>query len=157
MNCIEPLHCLVSDQRPVLLRLEPPASGFSKPMIKITYWKLVSIALEKVDTPAVNNIPDVIETRDEIDSSKGALINHIQKVVKRCLREVLKSVDRQKLPAGALELLRAKNAALHHAYAHSSRENRSRVRALQRRARARMMEVKNEEWSNLMEDITSSH
>ncbi|GBP87584.1 RNA-directed DNA polymerase from mobile element jockey [Eumeta japonica] len=118
VDCIEPIYRLVSDHRPVLLRLGPPAGGWPKPMIKITDWKRVSTALEEVDTPALNNIPDVIETTDEIDSSIGALTNHIRTVVKKCSREVPASVDRRKLPADALELLRAKNAALRLAYAY---------------------------------------
>ncbi|GBP40816.1 Probable RNA-directed DNA polymerase from transposon BS [Eumeta japonica] len=157
LHCIEALHCLDSDHRPVLLRMGPPAGGLPKPMSKVTDWKRVSTALEEIDTPALNNIPDVIQTTDEIDSSIGALTNHIQKVVKRCSREVPAAVDRRKVPADALELIRAKNAALRHAYAYPTSENRSRARALQRRVRARMSEVKNEEWSNLMEDITPSH
>ncbi|GBP73429.1 Probable RNA-directed DNA polymerase from transposon X-element [Eumeta japonica] len=157
VGCIEPIHRLDSDHRPVLLRLGPPAGGCPKPMIKITDWKRVSTALEEIDTPALNNIPVVIETTDEIDSSIGALTNHIKKVVKKCSREVPASVDRRKLPADALELLRAKNAALRLAYAYPTRENRSKARALQRRVRARMFEVKNEEWSNLMEDISPTH
>ncbi|GBP94792.1 Probable RNA-directed DNA polymerase from transposon BS [Eumeta japonica] len=157
VGCIEPIHRLDSDHRPVLLRLGPPTGGCPKPMIKITDWKRVSTALEEIDTPALNNIPDVIETTDEIDSSIGALTNHIRTVVKKCSREVPESIDRRKLPADALELLRAKNAALRLAYAYPSRENRSKARALQRRARARMFEVKNEEWSNLMEDISPTH
>ncbi|GBP19322.1 Probable RNA-directed DNA polymerase from transposon BS [Eumeta japonica] len=120
-------------------------------------WKRLSTALEEVDTSALNNIPDVIETTDEIDSSLGALTNHIRTVVKRCSRVVPASVDHRKLPADALELLRAKNATLSHAYAYLSRENKSRARALQRHVRARMIEVKNEEWSNLMEDIFPTH
>ncbi|GBP37385.1 Probable RNA-directed DNA polymerase from transposon BS [Eumeta japonica] len=85
----------------------------------------------------------------------GALTNHIQKVVKSCSREVRAAVDGRRMPADALELLRAKNAALRHAYAYPASENRSRGRALH--VRARMLEVKNEERSNLMEDITPSH
>ncbi|GBP06514.1 hypothetical protein EVAR_4632_1 [Eumeta japonica] len=133
------------------------AGGYPKPMIKISNGKKVSTALKEVDTPALNNIPYVIDTTNEIDTSIGALTNHIRKVVKRCLREFSASVDRQKLPANALELLRTKNAALRHAYAYPSRENRSRVRARKRRVRARMIEVINEEWSNLMENITPTH
>ncbi|GBP67562.1 RNA-directed DNA polymerase from mobile element jockey [Eumeta japonica] len=157
VGCIEPIHRLDSDHRPVLLRLGPPTGGCPKPMIKITDWKRLSTALEEVDTPALNNIPDVIETTDEIDSSIGALTNHIRTVIKKRSREVPESIDRRKLPADALELLRAKNAALRLAYAYPTRENRSKARALQRRVRARMFEVKNEEWSNLMEDISPTH
>ncbi|GBP67598.1 Probable RNA-directed DNA polymerase from transposon X-element [Eumeta japonica] len=157
LHCIEALHCLDSDHRPVLLRMGSPASGLPKPMTKVTDWKRVSTALEEIDTPALNNIPDVIQTTDEIDSSIGALTNHIQKAVKRCSRDVPAAADRRRMPADTLELIRPKNAALRHAYAYPTRQNRSRARALQRRVRARMLEVKNEEWSNLMEDITPSH
>ncbi|GBP88003.1 hypothetical protein EVAR_60008_1 [Eumeta japonica] len=145
------------DHRPVLLRMGPPAGGYPEPIIKITDWKKVSTALEKVDTLALNNIPDVIKTTDEIENSIGALTNLIKKVVKRCSREVPTSVDCRKLLADVLELLRAKNVSLRNAYAYPSRENRSRARALQHRVRARMMDVKNEKWSNLMEDTTPSH
>ncbi|GBP27707.1 RNA-directed DNA polymerase from mobile element jockey [Eumeta japonica] len=105
VDCIEPIHRLVSDHRPVLLR------GSYQP---------------------------------HEDGGKEVLAEG-------------SSVDRRKLPADALELLRAKNAALRLAYAYPSRENRSRTRALQRRVRARMIEVKNKEWSNLMEDISPTH
>ncbi|GBP88724.1 Nucleic-acid-binding protein from transposon X-element [Eumeta japonica] len=134
VDCIEPIYRLVSDHRPVLLRLGPPTGGFPKPMIKITDWKRVSTVLEEVDTPALNTIPDVIETTDEIDSSIKALTNYIMTVVKKHSWEVPASVDRRKLPADALELLRAKNAALRLAYVYPSREKRFRARALQRRA-----------------------
>ncbi|GBP71322.1 Probable RNA-directed DNA polymerase from transposon X-element [Eumeta japonica] len=130
VHCIEPIHRLVSDHRPVLLRLGPPTGGYPKPTIKITDWKRVSTALEEAYTPVLNNIPDVIETTDEIDSSIGALTNHIRTVVERFSRVVSASVDRRKLPTDALELLRAKNTALCHAYAYPFRENRSRARAL---------------------------
>ncbi|GBP34182.1 RNA-directed DNA polymerase from mobile element jockey [Eumeta japonica] len=115
--------CAVSnpgDHRPVLLRLGPPG-GCPKPMIKITEWKRVSTALEEVDTPALNTIPDVIETTDEIDSSIGSHQPH-QDGGQEVLAEVPASVDRRKLPADALELLRTKNAALRLAYAYPSRE-----------------------------------
>ncbi|GBP29528.1 Probable RNA-directed DNA polymerase from transposon BS [Eumeta japonica] len=79
LHCIEALHCLDSDQRPFILRMGPPAGGLPKPMSKVTDWKRVSTALEEIDTPALNNIPDVVQTPDEIDSSIGALTNHIQK------------------------------------------------------------------------------
>ncbi|GBP51187.1 hypothetical protein EVAR_98011_1 [Eumeta japonica] len=135
----------------------PRAGGLPKPMIIITDWKRVSTTLKEIDIPALNNIPDVIQMTDEIDTSIGALTNHIQKVVKSCSREAPAAVDRRKLPADALDLLRAKNAPLRHAYADSTRENRSKTRALQRRVRACILEVRNEEWSNLMKDITPSH
>ncbi|GBP79734.1 Probable RNA-directed DNA polymerase from transposon BS [Eumeta japonica] len=63
---------------------------------------------------------------DEIDTAIRALTNHIKKVVKRCSPEVPASVDRRNLPADALDLLRAKNAALRHAYAYPSRGNLAR-------------------------------
>ncbi|GBP83469.1 hypothetical protein EVAR_65115_1 [Eumeta japonica] len=79
----------------------------------------MSTALEEIDTPALNNIPDIIETTDEVDTSIGTLTNYIQKVVKSCSREFPVTVDHRRLPADALDLLanaaQAKNAALCHA------------------------------------------
>ncbi|GBP36002.1 hypothetical protein EVAR_29129_1 [Eumeta japonica] len=65
----------------VLLRTGSPAGVCPKPTIKVTEWKRVSTVLEEVDTPALNNIPDIIETTDEINSAIGALTNHIRTVV----------------------------------------------------------------------------
>ncbi|GBP67664.1 hypothetical protein EVAR_98720_1 [Eumeta japonica] len=64
LHCIEALHCLDSDQRSVLLRMGPPAGGLPKLMTKVTDWKRVSTALEEINTPSLNNIPDVIQTTD---------------------------------------------------------------------------------------------
>ncbi|GBP85533.1 hypothetical protein EVAR_53758_1 [Eumeta japonica] len=52
---------------------------------------------------------------------------HLTTMVERCLRVVPASVNRRKLPANTLELLRAKKAALRHACAYPSRDNRSRA------------------------------
>ncbi|GBP16712.1 Protein FAM200B [Eumeta japonica] len=103
---------------------------------------------------------------DRTDAPLGGTVINYKRSLQCCpidlpnlinIEEVLASVDRRKLPADALELLRAKNAALHHAYAYPSREDKSKARAVQRRTKAHMTEVKNEEWSNLIEDITLSH
>ncbi|GBP67193.1 hypothetical protein EVAR_42072_1 [Eumeta japonica] len=66
-------------------------------------------------------------------------------------------VHRRKLLADALELLRAKNVVLRRAHTYPIAENRSRAWALRRSVKARMKEIRNEEWSNLMEEITTSH
>ncbi|GBP95907.1 Probable RNA-directed DNA polymerase from transposon X-element [Eumeta japonica] len=126
VDCIEPIYRLVSDHRPVLLRLGPPAGGWPKPMIKSQTGKEYRPRLKSI-LPH-NNIPDVIETTDEIDSSIG-LSPTTSGRWSRSAREVPASVDRRKLPADAFELLRAKNAALRLAYAYPSRENRSRARS----------------------------
>ncbi|GBP59013.1 hypothetical protein EVAR_15014_1 [Eumeta japonica] len=59
------------------------------------------------------------------------------------LREIPASSDNRKLPAYVLELLRAKNAALRRASAYPAAEYRIRARALQRRVRARIQEIRN--------------
>ncbi|GBP60466.1 RNA-directed DNA polymerase from mobile element jockey [Eumeta japonica] len=86
LNRIETLQKLTSDHRPVLLKMGPPDGGRPNPTCKITDWKRVSTALEKIDTPPLNSIPDNIRTTDEIDSAIGALTSHIRTVVKRCER-----------------------------------------------------------------------
>ncbi|GBP37862.1 RNA-directed DNA polymerase from mobile element jockey [Eumeta japonica] len=157
LNQIETLHKLTSDHRPVLLKMGPPDGGRPNPTRKITDWKRVSTALEKIDTPPLNSIPDNIRTTDEIDSAIGALTNHIRTVVEKCEREVPASSDRRKFPPDILELIRAKNKALRRASAYPTPEYRSRARALQREVKARVQEFRNECWSDLMEEIRPSH
>ncbi|GBP48475.1 RNA-directed DNA polymerase from mobile element jockey [Eumeta japonica] len=157
LNCIEPLHRLLSDHRPVLLKIGPPDNGRLISTIKITDWKRVSTAFEKIDTPPLNNIPDDIRTTEEIDHAIGALTNHVRTVVGKCERKVPASSDRQKFPPDIFELIRAKNAALRRASAYPTPECRSRARALQREVKARVQEFRNESWSDLMEEIRPSH
>ncbi|GBP16706.1 hypothetical protein EVAR_13329_1 [Eumeta japonica] len=54
-------------------------------------------------------------------------------MAKSCSREASAAIDRRKLPADTLDALRAKNAALRHAYAYPSRENRSKAWCLRKR------------------------
>ncbi|GBP08471.1 RNA-directed DNA polymerase from mobile element jockey [Eumeta japonica] len=135
LNCIKTLHCLLSDHRPVLLKMRLSDGGSPNPTLKITDWKRVSNILEKIDTPSFNSIPDDIGTTDEIDSAKGFLTNHVRSVVENSGWEVPASSDRRKLPTDVLELIRAKNTALRRASAYSTAEHRSRARVLQSRVR----------------------
>ncbi|GBO99281.1 hypothetical protein EVAR_543_1 [Eumeta japonica] len=48
--------------------------------IKITDWKKVSTAFEKIDTPPLNSIPDDIRTTKQIDHAIGALTSHVRTV-----------------------------------------------------------------------------
>ncbi|GBP60591.1 RNA-directed DNA polymerase from mobile element jockey [Eumeta japonica] len=157
LNSIETLHRLSSDHRPVLLKMGPPDGGRPISTTKITNWKRVSTAFEKIDTPPLNSIPDDIRTTEQIDHAIGALTSHVRTVVKRCEREVPASSDRWKFPPDILELIRAKNKALRRASAYPTPEYRSRARALQREVKAHVQEFRNESWSDLMEEITPSH
>ncbi|GBP06874.1 hypothetical protein EVAR_92771_1 [Eumeta japonica] len=109
------------------------------------------------DTPILNNIPDNIETTDEIDYTIGALTNHIATVVENSSREVSAADSRQKLLEDVRVLLRAKNAAMRRASAYPTCENRSCARALQRKVKARIQKFKNDKWSTLIEEITPNH
>ncbi|GBP67506.1 RNA-directed DNA polymerase from mobile element jockey [Eumeta japonica] len=119
--------------------------------------KKVSIALEEIDTPAINKIPNEIESTNDIDNATGTLTSHITKVVKNCLRKVPVNSDHRKLPASVRKLMRAKNAALRRASDFPTPANRSYERALQRKVRERVREVRNDNWSALMEEITPTH
>ncbi|GBP31631.1 hypothetical protein EVAR_84077_1 [Eumeta japonica] len=110
-NGIETIHGLTSDHRPVMLKMGPPDGGRSIPIRKITNWKRVSTALEEIDTPNLNSIPNDIASTDEIDFAIGALTNHVRTVVEVSEREVPASSDRRKCPPDILELIRAKNAS----------------------------------------------
>ncbi|GBP62300.1 hypothetical protein EVAR_48473_1 [Eumeta japonica] len=142
---------------PVLLRTGPPDGGSPNRFLKITDWKRMSTVLEKIDTPSLNSIPDYISTTDDIDSAIGTLTNHVRTVVEKSRREVPASLDRRRLPSDVLELMRAKNAALRRASEYPNAQHRFRARALQCRVRARVEEVRNENWSDLMEEITPLH
>ncbi|GBP82724.1 Probable RNA-directed DNA polymerase from transposon BS [Eumeta japonica] len=131
----------------------PPDGGRPIPIRKITDWKRVSTALEKIDTPNLNSIPNDIASTDEIDFAIGALTNHVRTVVEESEREVPASSDRRK--PDILELIRAKTQ-LCRASAYPTPEYRSRARALQREVKARVREFRNESWSDLMEEIKPS-
>ncbi|GBP83891.1 hypothetical protein EVAR_36539_1 [Eumeta japonica] len=129
VRCIETLQNLNSDHRPVLLKIGPP-DGEQPPKNKtITSWRKVSLLLEETDTPILNNIPDNIETTDEIDYAIGALTNHIATVIEDSSREVPAADSRRKLPEDVRVLLKAKNAAMRRASAYPTCENRSCARA----------------------------
>ncbi|GBP62438.1 RNA-directed DNA polymerase from mobile element jockey [Eumeta japonica] len=139
LNSIETVHCLGSDHLPVLLKLG--SSTGENPNIAtktIIDWKRVSTALEEVDTPNLNVIPDDIVSNNDIDTAIGALTKHIRSVVKRCQRKVPANSDRRGLPADVRELIRAENAALRRVSAYPTPEYRSRARALQREVKARV-------------------
>ncbi|GBP90607.1 RNA-directed DNA polymerase from mobile element jockey [Eumeta japonica] len=66
----------------------------------------VSLLLERLTI--LNNIPDNIETTDEIDYAIGALTNHIATVIEDSSREVPAADSRRKLPEDVRVLLKAK-------------------------------------------------
>ncbi|GBP65550.1 hypothetical protein EVAR_87526_1 [Eumeta japonica] len=103
LNCIETLHCLLSDHRPVLLKMDPSDGESSNTTLKITDWKRVPTALEKIDTPSLKSILYDISTTDEIDSAKDARTNHVRTVVEKSRRDVPASSDRRRLPADVLK------------------------------------------------------
>ncbi|GBP10840.1 hypothetical protein EVAR_5429_1 [Eumeta japonica] len=83
LNWVEILHCLLSDHRPILLKMRPPDDGSPNTTLKITDWKRVSTVLEKIDIPYLNSIPDNINTTDKIDSAIDALTNHVRSMVEK--------------------------------------------------------------------------
>ncbi|GBP54973.1 hypothetical protein EVAR_50418_1 [Eumeta japonica] len=63
------------------------------------------IALEEVDTLALNNIPDIIKITDKIDSDKGALSNSVRTEVENNERTVSVSPDHRNLSAEIISSL----------------------------------------------------
>ncbi|GBP67340.1 hypothetical protein EVAR_51411_1 [Eumeta japonica] len=92
-----------------------------------------------------------------ISSRTSAFTNHITTVAESSSRTVPAKSDRRELPRDVIELIRDKNAALRRVGKYPTCENMSRARTLQRKVKARMKEVKNENWSDLMSEISSSH
>ncbi|GBP20028.1 hypothetical protein EVAR_13794_1 [Eumeta japonica] len=158
LKSIETFHHLSSDHLPVLLRLGPfTGENHTNKFKKITDWKRVSTALEEVDTPSLNAIPNDIVSNKDIDTAIGALTNHIGTVVTNCQRKVPAKSKRRGLPADVRELIRVKNAALSRASAYPTPELRSRACALQREVNERVREFRNNKWSDLLEEISPSH
>ncbi|GBP81752.1 hypothetical protein EVAR_62668_1 [Eumeta japonica] len=82
------LQRLTSDHCPILMRLRPMSDDRPSDVKKITNWKKVSIALEKIDTPTLNRIPNDIVSTNDINNAIGALISHITTVGGDNLRKV---------------------------------------------------------------------
>ncbi|GBP47039.1 RNA-directed DNA polymerase from mobile element jockey [Eumeta japonica] len=154
-NSIETIHGLTSDHWPVILKMGPPDGGRPIPIRKITNWKRVSTALEKIDTPNLNSIPNDIASPDEIDFAIGAFTDHVRTVVEERAggSGILGSPE---VSARYSRIDKSKNAALR-ARAYPTPEYRSRARAIQREVKARVREFRNESWSDLMEEIKPSH
>ncbi|GBP52610.1 Phenylalanine--tRNA ligase alpha subunit [Eumeta japonica] len=130
LSCIESLQWLNSDHRPVLMKLGSLIVD-SLPSIKtITNWQKVSTALEEIDTPILNSIPNDIVSTDDIDNAIDALTINIRTVVESSSRTVPTKSECRKLPGDVIELIRDKNAALRRAGKYPTCENRSRARAL---------------------------
>ncbi|GBP00463.1 Probable RNA-directed DNA polymerase from transposon BS [Eumeta japonica] len=109
------------------------------------------------DTTALNSIPEDISTTDEIDSAIGALTNHVRKVVEKSEWEVPASLEHRKLLADVLELMRSKDAPLRRPSVYPTTKYRSRARAFQHRVRARVQDVLNENWKDLIKEITPTY
>ncbi|GBP77463.1 hypothetical protein EVAR_56073_1 [Eumeta japonica] len=140
-----------------MLEIGPSDGERPNPIRKIIIWKRGSTALEKIDIPILNSIPNDISTTDKIDFTMGDLTNHMRTVIEKCKREVLSSSDRRRLPPDIVDLIRAKNAALYRASAYRTPEYRSSARVLQSEVRTRFQRFRNENRSDLMEEITPSH
>ncbi|GBP54805.1 hypothetical protein EVAR_87878_1 [Eumeta japonica] len=101
-----------------------------------TNWKKVLIALEEIDTPALNKTSNEIKTTNDIDNAIGTLTSHVTKVVKNYSRKFPVNSDHWKLPLIVRKLMRAKNAAPCRASDFPTPANRSYARAFQHKVRA---------------------
>ncbi|GBP86426.1 hypothetical protein EVAR_61125_1 [Eumeta japonica] len=128
LSCNETLQCLNADHRPVLVRLGSLAGDCPPPTKTIISWKKMSVSLEKTDTPILYNIPNDIASTDDIDNSAGVPTSHIRIVVENSSRTVPTKSGRRELP----------------------RDRKVKVKA-------HMKEVRNENWSKLMAEISPNH
>ncbi|GBP33343.1 hypothetical protein EVAR_30933_1 [Eumeta japonica] len=124
LSYIEPLQCLDSDHRPVLMRLGSLTADCLPSTKTITNWQKMSTVLEEIDTPILNSIPNGIVSTHGIDNAIDALTNHIRTVVENSSRTLPGKSDRKEMP---------------------------------RDVNARMKEVRNENWSALMSEISPNH
>ncbi|GBP26922.1 hypothetical protein EVAR_16504_1 [Eumeta japonica] len=157
LGCIETVQFLNSDHRSMLMRLGSLDGNCPLLQKTIKNRQKVSTALEEIDTLILKSIPNDIVFTDDIDNAIGALTEHIRTVVDDSSRVVPANSDRKELPRDVNELIRAKNAALYRVSKYSTCEIRYHAHALQRKARARMQEARNDNWSDLLIEISSSH
>ncbi|GBP93200.1 hypothetical protein EVAR_24943_1 [Eumeta japonica] len=129
-----------------MLEMGPLDGERPNPTRKITNWKRMSTALEKIDAPTLHSILNDISITEEIDFAIYDLNNHMRTVIEKCKREVLSSSDRRRLPPNIIELIRERTQ-LCAAHAHILLLNRARV--LQREVRTRVQEFRNENWGDL--------
>ncbi|GBP46754.1 RNA-directed DNA polymerase from mobile element jockey [Eumeta japonica] len=109
--CIE-IQCLISDRHPIFTKLRPICDNCPSDYKIITDWKKVSVALEEVDTPTLNKIPNDIESIYDINNAISALISHVTIVVGNSSRKFSVNYDDRKLPAYIRNPIRAENVAL---------------------------------------------
>ncbi|GBP36290.1 hypothetical protein EVAR_85539_1 [Eumeta japonica] len=108
----------------------------------------------------VDRLRFILENQDlinDVDNAIGALTNNTRTVIENTSRTVPAKSDRRELPRDVSESIRDKNAALRRVDKYPTCENRSRVRALQRKVKTRIKEVRNENWSDLMTEILPNH
>ncbi|GBP39666.1 RNA-directed DNA polymerase from mobile element jockey [Eumeta japonica] len=98
LSCVEPLKCINSNHRPVLMRLGSPSWDCPPAVKTMTNWQKVSTVLEEIDTPILNSIPNDIVSTDDIGNVIGTLTNHIRTVVDDSSRTVSANSVRKELP-----------------------------------------------------------
>ncbi|GBP67627.1 hypothetical protein EVAR_98682_1 [Eumeta japonica] len=115
----------------------------------------------KPDILDINLIKEVALKLSSIEPLQCLNSDHrpvlMRTVVEDSSRTVPAKSDRRELPRDVIELIRDKNAALRRAGKYPTCENRARARALQRKVKARMKEVRNDTWIDLMSEISPSH
>ncbi|GBP55069.1 Probable RNA-directed DNA polymerase from transposon X-element [Eumeta japonica] len=117
--------------------------------ITISISEITSRVLEKL------RFESCIETLQCLNSDHRPVL--MRTVVENSTRVVPAKSDCKELPSDVSELIRAKNAALRRADKYPTCENRFHACALQRKVKARMKKVRNENWSDLMVEISPSH
>ncbi|GBP28468.1 hypothetical protein EVAR_93415_1 [Eumeta japonica] len=98
LQVVRSAKCPNSDHRSLLIRLGSLIADCPPLTKTITNWQKVSAALEEIDTPILNSIPNDIVSTDDIDNAIGALTDDIRTVVESSSRTVPAKSDRRKLP-----------------------------------------------------------
>lgn len=159
MRSIETLDDLGSDHRPVSLVMGS-SDPLSPPLPKtFTKWEgfkeSMAAVMDAPDSPLAFS-PDYFDSADKIDDAVESLTAHIKSALK-ANEWTVPDVKRQELPIDAQNLIKAKRAALRRAARYPTPEYRHAANRLQRLVRARLAELRDSQWGDLMETITPSH
>ncbi|GBP24552.1 hypothetical protein EVAR_79460_1 [Eumeta japonica] len=136
------------------MRLEPVSNDRPSDIKIITNWINVSFVLEEINTSALNKIPNDIDSTKNIDNAIDSLTSHIKTVVEKNSRNVPANSDCRELLADICQCQKRGPASRKH---YPTPTNRSYARALQRTVKAYFREVRNNNWSSLMKEITPTH
>lgn len=153
VQSMEVIHELLSDHRPVLIRLGNPETSVAETK-RVTDWNRLHDSLKECP-PSIGSLA----SRAEVNAAFSCFSDELLVRMGEFTREVPASDPniRWKLSPELSELVRRKNAAFRAAARFPSPQFRSRANAYRRLLCGRMAEERNERWGKTLEELEPGH